>query len=124
MSLDDLLNAANQLSETDLETLVDQILLLRARRKAPVLPSQESSLLLQINHSLPADLHQRYYTLTEKRDSETLTNPEYDELLNLSDRFEQLAALRVEALVSLAALRHIPLAQLMDDLGIQPPMYA
>jgi hypothetical protein len=124
MSLDELLNAANQLSETDLETLVDQILLLRARRKAHVLPSQESSLLLQINYSLPADLHQRYHTLTEKRDSETLTNPEYDELLNLSDRFEQLAVLRVEALVSLAALRQIPLAQLMNDLGIQPPTYA
>lgn len=124
MSLDDLLNAADQLSEPDLETLVDRILLLRARRRAPTLSSQESSLLLQINQGIPADLHQRYHALAEKRDTETLTDSEYEELLSLSDRIEQLNAQRIEALVNLATLRQISLLQLMDDLGIQPPSYA
>ena len=124
MSLDELLNAANQLSETDLETLVNGILLLHARRKAPILPSQEASLLLQINQGIPTDLHQRYHHLTEKRDAETLTPAEYEELLHLSDRIELLTAQRADALVKLATLRQVPLLQLMDDLGIQSPTYA
>ncbi len=124
MSLDELLNAATQLSETDLETLVNGIFLLRARRKALILPSQEASLLLQINQGIPADLHQRYHVLTEKRDAETLTPAEYEELLHLSDRIELPTAQRADALVNLATLRQIPLLQLMDDLGIQSPTYA
>lgn len=123
MSLDELLNAATQLSETDLETLVNGIFLLRARRKALILPSQEASLLLQINQGIPADLHQRYHALTEKRDAETLTPDEYEELLHLSDRVELLTAQRADALVNLANLRQIPLLRLMDDLGIQSPTY-
>ena len=124
MSLDELLNAANQLSETDLETFVNGILLLHARRKAPILPSQEASLLLQINQGIPTDLHQRYHYLTEKRDAETLTPAEYEELLHLSDRIELLTAQRADALVKLATLRQVPLLQLIDDLGIQSPTYA
>jgi hypothetical protein len=124
MTLDELLNAANQLNETDLETLFNRLLLLRAHRKAPILLDQEASLLLQINQGIPTDLHQRYQTLTEKRDAETLTDEEYEELLQLSDRIEHLTAQRLEALVNLATLRQIPLLQLMDDLGIQSPSYA
>jgi hypothetical protein len=124
MSLDELLNAANQLNETDLNTLVNSILLLHARRKAPILPSQEASLLLQINQGIPTDLHQHYHRLIEKRDAETLTPAEYEELLHLSDRIELLTAQRADALVKLSTLRQVPLLQLMDDLGIQSPTYA
>jgi hypothetical protein len=122
--LDELLNAANQLDETDLETFLNRLLLMRARRKAPILTTQEASLLLQINQGIPMDMHQQYQTLAEKRDAETLTDQEYQTLLQLSDRIEQLAAHRLEALVNLATLRQVPLLQLMDDLGIQAPSYA
>lgn len=121
MTLDELLKAANQLDETDLETLLNRLFLMRARRKASILPTQEASLLLQINQGIPMDLHQQYQTLAEKRDAETLTDKEYQTLLQLSDRIEQLTAHRLEALVNLATLRQVPLLQLMDDLGIQAP---
>jgi hypothetical protein len=124
MSLDELLNAAKQLNETELNTLVNSILLLHARRKATILPSQEASLLLQINQGIPTDLHQHYHRLIEKRDTETLTPAEYEELLHLSDRIELLTAQRADALVKLSTLRQVPLLQLMDDLGIQSPTYA
>jgi hypothetical protein len=124
MTLDELLKAANQLDETDLETFLNRLLLMRARRQATILPTQEASLLLQINQGIPMDLHQQYQTLTEKRDAETLTDKEYQTLLQLSDRIEQLTAHRLEALVNLATLRQVPLLQLMDDLGIQAPSYA
>lgn len=124
MSLDELLNAANQLNEADLETLINRMLLLRARRKVPILPAEEASLLTQINQGIPPDLHQHYCSLTQKRDTETLTDKEYEELLELSDRIELLNAQRIEALAKLADLRQVSLQQLMDDLGIQSPSYA
>ena len=114
MSIDDLLSAANQLSEPDLENLVNQMLMLRARRKAPVLSAEESQLLLRINQGVPPDLHYRYRALAEKRDSETLTDEEYQEFLGLSDRIEILAAERAGALAKLAQLRQVPLLQLME----------
>jgi hypothetical protein len=99
-------------------------LLPHVRRKATILPSQEASLLVQINQGIPIDLHQRYHSLTEKRDAETPTPAEYEELLHLSDRIELLTAQRADALVKLATLRQVPLLQIMDDLGIQSPTYA
>jgi len=58
-----------------------------------------------------------------KRDTETLTDDEYETLSTLSDRIEVLVASRAGALVQLANLRQIPLIQLMDNLGIQTPSY-
>ena len=81
-------------------------------------------MLLQINQGIPTDLHQHYHRLIEKRDTETLTPAEYEELLHLSDRIELLTAQRVDALVKLSTLRQVPLLQLMDDLGIQSPTYS
>jgi hypothetical protein len=123
MTLDELLQAANQLNEPDLETLTAQILTLRARRKTHVLDQPESELLQVINQGIPESLHHQYQTLAQKRDAETLDEQEYEELLELSDRIEQLTADRVETLTQLAEIRQISLLQLMDDLGIQPPAY-
>ena len=123
MSLTELLQAANELDELDLEVLVDQVLILRAQRKSSVLPEDETRLLLQINEGVPEEIHQPYRALIVKRDAEMLTAEESDELLALSDRIEVLAAVRAGALVQLANLRQVPLMQLMDDLGIQTPSY-
>jgi hypothetical protein len=124
MSLDELLDAANKLNESDLETLINRMLLIRAQRKVPILSSEEASLLTQINQGIPSDLHEHYCGLAQKRDAETLTDEEYEELLQISDRIEVLNAQRIEALVKLAALRQISLQQLMGELGIQFPSYA
>ena len=123
MSLTELLHAANELDELDLDVLVDQILLLRAQRKSSVLSEDETRLLLQINQGVPEEMHQQYRSLVVKRDAETLTDDEYETLSALSDRIEVLAAARAGALVQLANLRQIPLMQLMDNLGIQTPSY-
>jgi hypothetical protein len=106
MSIDELVQAANHLNETDLDQLVSRVLLLRAKRLAPVLSGSETELLLHINQGIPTDLQQQY-----------------ELLLELSDRIEILAAERAGSLVKLAELRQVPLAQLMNDLGIKAPGY-
>jgi hypothetical protein len=121
MSVDELLKAANQLSELDLDQLTQKVLLLRAKRQAPVLSHLETELYLKINQGLPADLHQEYRALVNKRDDMELTEAEYARLLELSDRIEALTVDRTQAIIQLANLRGIPFMQLMDELDIHAP---
>jgi hypothetical protein len=67
MSITELLQAVNQLNEPDLDHLLDQVLLLRAKRKNNILSAAETELLLQINQGVPADLHQQYQRRNEMR---------------------------------------------------------
>lgn len=118
MSVDEILKAVNDLSESDLENLANRVRSVRTQRKPSVLSSQETALLLKINHALPEDLHQEFLRLRDRRDTETITDAENGRLSDVSDRIEILAAERAEALVELANLRQVPLSQIMDDLGI------
>jgi hypothetical protein len=123
MSITELLQAVDRLNEPDLDQLLDRVLRLRAQRKNNILSAGETDLLLQINHGVPTDLHQQYRELKQKQAEGTLTGKEYEELLELSDRIEILAAERAESLVKLAQLRQVPLSQLMNELGIKAPDY-
>lgn len=119
MSLDELITAATQLNETNLDAFVQKVVALRTQRKAHVLPPIESQLLDQINQSVPIDLQAQYNVLRAKREVETLTEDEQEQLIELSKRIEQFGADRLEAMVNLAQLRQVSLAQLMESLGIQ-----
>ena len=123
MSLDELIKAVEQLNETDLDQLLYQVAVLRARRKANVLPEEEAQLLLTINQGVPADLRARYQALRQKREDETLTDDEYETLIQLSNQIEQVGANRLGALARLAQLRQVSLLDLMETLGIQPVTY-
>ena len=82
---------------------------------------EESKLLERANEALPAGLKSRLAALEQKRDAGSLTEPEFSELISLSDRVEQLHAERLEALASLAKLRGSTLTSVMDHLGIRFP---
>jgi hypothetical protein len=124
ISLDALVSGVEQLSTPDLEWLTNQVLALRARRRAPSLSHKETELLQKINQGLPVEMQQRFDLLTAKRRAETLTPEEYEELLTLSDEIELRDAQRVEYLAELAQLRNISLRLLMQQLDIRPPAYA
>jgi hypothetical protein len=119
ISPDDLLKAADQLSLTELEQFLANLLALRARRRAPGLPPEEAELLLQINRGIPSETRAQYEDLLTKREAETLTPEEHEELLKLVEQVEALQAERAEHLASLSRLRGVPLGALMDDLGIR-----
>jgi hypothetical protein len=123
MSIDELIKAADGLDASDLDLLLQQIVFLRARRKTPVLPAAEAQLLLKINQGIPADLLANYQVLRKKREAETLTDAEYDRLIQLSTEIEQIGVQRLEALARLAQLRQVSIIDLMATLGIQPMSY-
>lgn len=123
ISTEELLNAAAHLPPVELKQLISRLLVLNARHQSPVLPADESQLLLKINRALPHPLQQRYQALRVKRDAETLSETEYSELLQLTEQTETFAAERMEALAKLAKLRGQSLIELMAGLGIQGPQY-
>jgi hypothetical protein len=124
LSFDTLLQAIEQLSMPDLEQLLSQVVRIQAKRKAPSLSSDETALMLKINQGLPPETQQRFDELVAKRQAETLTSNELQELIALTDRIEQSDAERIQCLAQLARLRGISLDVLMDTLKIQPPAYA
>ena len=124
LPFDELLKAVEQLNLPDLERLMSQVVTLQARRKAPSLPKNESDLLLKINQGLPLDVQKRFDELVAKRQAETLTSYEHQELLDLIDRIEKSDAKRVEYMAKLANIRGTSLATLMKELDIRRPAYA
>ena len=124
LSSSELLKAVGQLSQSELEQFVFQVIALQAQRKAPRLPRVEAQLLLKINQGVPPDIQPRYDELVTRRCAGTLTQSEHAELLRLTDRMEQMEAKRVEYLARLARLRKTSLTALMQDLNIRPPAYA
>lgn len=121
IDFDQLLDGVTQLDTPALEHLLSQVSLVLARRKAPSLSRQESLLLQKINRGLPAATQQRYDELRAKLHSETIAADEYQELLGLIDEVELADANRLQALIELAHLRNVSLAEIMDQLGIHPP---
>ena len=121
MSVDELLRAVEDLNEPDLESLVNRALFLRARLRSPVLSSEETGLLREINQGIPQTLNERYQVLLEKRDAEVLNEVEYGELLVVGEQIEAIGVKRIEALAKLSTIRRVPLLTLMDSLGIQSP---
>lgn len=119
LSLDQLLQAVEQLSRPELEEFVPRVVAVRAKRQAPILSKTESTLLSQINQGLPADVQARYDYLIARREEEALSPDEYAELLRLTQQMEALQARRVGYLAELAQIRNISLTQLIDDLGVR-----
>src|SRR5918996_1427049 len=107
VSVDVLVKAAEQLSETELRRFTSQVLALNAKRTAPSVTQEEAELLGHINSRLPEDVQRRYDELMAKRDAETLGDTEHAELLQLTKQAESFDVARVEALSKLAVYRGV-----------------
>ncbi|MBO3457309.1 hypothetical protein G7B40_005455 [Aetokthonos hydrillicola Thurmond2011] len=84
---------------------------------------KEAQLLHKINQGINLELRAQYQTLPAKPEAETLTDAEYNTLIQLSNQIEQFGVERLEALANLAQLRQVSLSDLMETLGIQPVTY-
>lgn len=111
-----LVEAASQLSLTDLGNLITELHALQAQKEA------EDSLLAKISDShLPPDRDRRYRELRKKLRAERITPEEHKELLGLSDEMEAKHVEWLEALIELSKLRGMTLPEVMRALGIKTP---
>ena len=124
LPFDNLLKAVEQLSLTDLEQLMNQVVALQARRKAPCLTKDESELMLKISQSAPPDVRKRFAELVARRQEEKLTPDEHQELLRLNDLIEKSDAERMRHMLELARIRGVSLEVMMEELGMHPPAHA
>jgi hypothetical protein len=114
----EILSAVSHLSLPEREQVFDRVLALQAERKAADLSKEESALLSRVSRGLPGELRERLTLLRAKREEETISDQEYDELTKLTDQAEELHADRMAALVELAKLRGVSLPMLMEQLGL------
>lgn len=119
LTANQLLSAADQLPDDQLEELVQQVAQLAAKRRAPSLPSGETELLRQINQQPDPHRVQRYQELRAKRENVLLDEAETQELLALSDWLEETHAERLQAVAGLAQLRGLSLNDMMTNLAIR-----
>jgi hypothetical protein len=82
---------------------------------------EETALLAAINRGLLPAVGARMGELQGKSEDEALSGDEHAELLALVAKVQALEVERLEKLTRLAGLRGLPLAELMDQLGVRPP---
>ena len=120
----EVLNGLARLETSDLAQLVEQVIALQARRRAPSMPKNEADLLQKINQGPAPEVRRRYAELTAKLRAEAIMPEEHQELLQLIDQIELADAERMQHMVALAQLRQVSVDALMHQLGIRPPAYA
>ena len=81
---------------------------------------QEAKLLQQVNLDISSEKWASYLNLKEKRQKNTLSTNEHNELLNLINDVESANARRISVLAELAQLRNVSIRVLMEQLGLTP----
>jgi len=92
------LGSISQLGVSEIERFLSEVGIILARRKAPSLPTQESTLLQKIGQGLSTSIQKRYDTLQKKLLAEAINDEERQELLGLIDKVEKADADRLQSL--------------------------
>src|SRR5437764_1226980 len=93
MTTQEIIAAIGQLGPVDLEKVAHQVARLRMRRMV----GQEAELLKAARRRRPRAFDRRYQELIRKRQAETLTEKEYEELLRLTGEAEAFDTSRIKA---------------------------
>jgi len=114
LTTQEILAAIGQLGPVELEKVARHVSRLRLRKAV----GQEAELLQTALRRRPRAFQRRYHELMQKRQEETLTEAEYQELLSLTGEAEAFDTRRMKALAALAEMRRTDLDTLMRDLGL------
>lgn len=120
LPFEQLIQTVEQLDSTELEQLIAQAIRVQTKRKILSLPNDQSLLLQQITQCIPNQLQERYDFLISKRQDNSLTDEEYQELINLGEYVEAIDVKRLENLTELAQLRQMSLNDLIQEFQLQP----
>lgn len=121
IGIEELIKSVAQMDISSLEKFSDEINTLIARKKVPQPSVRELELIEIIYLPLDANIQARYDKLVAKNVSETISEEEHIELLNLIEIAEQHNVNWLAALVELAQLRAVSLEEVKKQLGIKQP---
>ncbi len=106
------------LSSTELDKIISQAIVLRAKKNAPSVSENEADLLLKINQGLSAGKQKRFEILAEKLHAETISELERQEFLRLTGQIEKMDAKRIKLIGDLAVVRNRTFDEVLRELGI------
>jgi hypothetical protein len=122
MTQQDLLQATRQLTLQELKEYSAQVVAIYQERESAAVTT-EAPLLDVVHRSLPQPTQQRWDELLAKRDDASLSESEYEELLQLTDEVEALNVQRMTAVSQLAQARGVDLRTIMRQLNLPEPVY-
>jgi len=118
-NLQSLIGGFAEMPLSDLESFISGLNALATRKRVADSTKRNKYLLQKINQTvLPEPLMERYSFLQEKMELETLSETEYQELMNLVAQEEKVRNKRFQYLLELAQLKNISLTHLMNQLGL------
>lgn len=124
MDAQTLLKDVAQMPLLELERFVQAVNGLITQKKTTDKTYRERFLLRKINETvLGREKTERYQQLILKLESVTITDIEYTELMQLTEKEEIIRYERLKYLVELAQLRSITLPQLMENMGLNRPTH-
>jgi hypothetical protein len=89
-----------------------------SKPKTPTLSQEETALFQIINKGFSEDFWKRFRQLNKKRQAETMTETERQELIGMNDKLEAENVERIKALIQLSKIRKTGLKSLMAELGL------
>ncbi len=117
-----LLAAATAMKIQELEMLVQELSGVLYRKKSKDKAYREKELLRLLSEAiLDKEKRERYWQLALQLEEGELPAAEHAEFMQLVGEEELLRNTRVKLLIELAQLRNMPLPQLMEEMGLNPP---
>ena len=116
VGMEDLINGVSRMETPVLEKFMDTMNHILTGRKSVAASEREKELLDKIENVVPAFVKRRYNQLHAKLEKETISETEHKELLQVIDFMEERAVERTHLMAALAALRHITLKELTEQI--------
>lgn len=120
MSINDLIRGVRALNPSELEVFMKQLQNLKSEVARENVSEKEEELLNNINNPFNKKKSLRLNYLIARRDAETLTKTEHQELLDLYEDFEKYELKRLNFLAKLAELRKQTLHEVVEFFNIKP----
>ena len=102
-----------------LETFLEEVSLILARRKAASLSKKETILMDKINNSVSASIRTRQQELSLKSRANEISEQEREELLSISQKIEEGDLIRIQSIAELAQLHEVSIDAMMKNLGLK-----
>ncbi len=120
MQIKELIKGVEQLSSAEFEAFYRKLQMLRLQKTSNPISEKEDKLLKKINRPFTKKKNLRFNLLIAKRDTESLTKNEYEELLVLTEAFEKYELRRLKLLAKLADLKKISLPEVINLYNLHP----
>ncbi|MCF8246311.1 MAG: hypothetical protein K9J37_16205 [Saprospiraceae bacterium] len=119
VDIEDLINGVSRMETPVLEKFMDTMNQILTGRKSATTALREKELLTKIENIVPAFAKRRYKQLHAKLEKETISETEHQELLQIIDFMEERAVERIHLMAELAALRHVSLKELAEQIRLK-----